>query len=157
MRSGRRPGHDQRPPPYERRHPRGPGMRIKHRHRGCPGERLLGSTYCNGRATPSTNTLEREIIFGGEERLSEQLRATLRIVDADLYAVITGCMTDIIGDDTSSVVRQFRSEGHPVVVAETGGFKGNSAKGYELIWKPSLSSTWKRAFPSTHSASTCSG
>jgi len=51
------------------------------------GSGYWGSTYCNGRATPSTNTLEREIIFGGEERLSEQLRATFRVVDADLYAV----------------------------------------------------------------------
>ena len=98
------------------------------------GSGYWGSTYCNGRATPSTNTLEREIIFGGEERLSEQLRATFRIIDADLYAVITGCMTDIIGDDAASIVRQFRAEGLPVVVAETGGFKGNSAKGHELIW-----------------------
>jgi nitrogenase molybdenum-iron protein beta chain len=78
--------------------------------------------------------LEREIIFGGEERLTEQIDATLRIIDADLFAVITGCMTDIIGDDVTSVVRRFRSEGRPLVVAETGGFKGNSAKGYELIW-----------------------
>lgn len=98
------------------------------------GSGYWGSSYCNGRATPSTNTQEREIIFGGEERLTEQIKATLRIIDADLYAVITGCMTDIIGDDVSSVVRQFRQEGQAIVVAETGGFKGNSAKGYELIW-----------------------
>ena len=59
----------------------------------------------------------------------------MRIIDADLYAVITGCMTDIIGDDVSAVVREFQQSGQALVVAETGGFKGNSAKGHELIWE----------------------
>ena len=98
------------------------------------GSGYWGPTYCNGRGTPSTNTQEREVVFGGEERLSEQIRATLRIIDADLFAVITGCMSDIIGDDVSAVVREFKESGHALVVAETGGFKGNSAKGYDLIW-----------------------
>ncbi|HEY3376308.1 MAG TPA: nitrogenase component 1, partial [Armatimonadota bacterium] len=75
---------------------------IIHASPGCgsstDGAAMLGSgywgpTYCNGRGTPSSNTLEREVIFGGEDRLTEQIRATLRIIDADLYAVITGCMT----------------------------------------------------------------
>jgi nitrogenase molybdenum-iron protein beta chain len=94
-----------------------------------------GSTVHDGRATPSTNIVEREVIFGGEERLAEQIGATLDVVDADLYAVITGCMTDIIGDDVRSVVSEFQRQGKPVIVAETGGFKGNSVVGYEFLWE----------------------
>lgn len=97
------------------------------------GSGYWGTSYCNGRATPSTNILEKEIIFSGESRLAEQIESTLDIVDADLYAVITGCMTDIIGDDVYSIAGRFKAEGKPVVVAETGGFKGNSASGYDLI------------------------
>ncbi|HWR44945.1 nitrogenase component 1 [Sporomusa sp.] len=97
------------------------------------GSGYWGTSYCNGRATPSTNILEKEVIFGGESRLAEQIDSTLEIIDADLYAVITGCMTDIIGDDVQSITGRFRAEGKPVVVAETGGFKGNSASGYDLI------------------------
>lgn len=97
------------------------------------GSGYWGTSYCNGRATPSTNILEKEVIFGGESRLAEQIESTLEIIDADLYAIITGCMTDIIGDDVQSVVGRFQAEGKPLVVAETGGFKGNSAIGYDLV------------------------
>lgn len=97
------------------------------------GSGYWGSAYCNGRATPSSNTLEKEIIFGGEERLKEQIESTLSIIDGDLFAVITGCMTDIIGDDVRAIAADFQSAGKPVIVAETGGFKGNSSKGYDYI------------------------
>ncbi len=97
------------------------------------GSGYWGTSYCNGRATPSTNILEKEVIFGGESRLAEQIDSTLAIVDGDLYAVITGCMTDIIGDDVRSVAGRFQAGGKPVVVAETGGFRGNSSGGYDLM------------------------
>lgn len=99
------------------------------------GSGYWGSTANDGRATPSTNIVEKEIIFGGEERLAEQIAATLDVVDADLFAVLTGCMTDIIGDDVRSVVQQFQARGKSVVFAETGGFKGDSSVGYELLWE----------------------
>jgi nitrogenase molybdenum-iron protein beta chain len=129
---------------------------IIHAAPGCgsstDGAAMLGSgywgpTYCNGRGTPSSNTQEREVVFGGEDRLSEQIRATLRIIDADLFAVITGCMTDIIGDDVSAVVREFQHGDHALVVAETGGFKGNSAKGYELIWDAFITQYVEKELP----------
>jgi len=98
-----------------------------------------GTTLTDGRATPSTNLIEREVIFGGEERLAEQIAATIDVVDADLYAVITGCMTDIIGDDVRAVVSEFRKQGKPVIVAETGGFKGDSTVGADFIWESIIS------------------
>jgi nitrogenase molybdenum-iron protein beta chain len=106
-----------------------------------------GSTINDGRATPSSNIVEREVIFGGEERLAEQISATLDVVDADLYAVITGCMTDIIGDDVRSVVNEFRRQGKPVIIAETGGFKGNSTVGYEFLWEALINQFVSRGLP----------
>ncbi len=97
------------------------------------GSGYWGATYCGGRATPSTNILDKEIIFGGENRLKEQIESTLSIIDGDLFAVITGCMTDIIGDDVTSITEAFKHEGKNIIVAETGGFKGNSSTGYDLI------------------------
>jgi len=97
------------------------------------GSGYWGATYCGGRLTPSTNILEKEIIFGGENRLKEQIESTLSIINGDLFAVITGCMTDIIGDDVISITETFKQEGINIVVAETGGFKGNSSTGYDLI------------------------
>ncbi|WP_224957805.1 nitrogenase component 1 [Geomonas subterranea] len=106
-----------------------------------------GTTETDGRATPSTNIVEREVIFGGEERLAEQIAATLEVVDADLYAVITGCMTDIIGDDVRSVVSEFQRQGKPVIVAETGGFKGDSTVGADFIWEAIFSQFVAKGLP----------
>ena len=93
----------------------------------------LGSGYCAGQALPSSNVYEKDIVFGGEERLEEQIANTLEIVDGDLYFVVTGCMVDIIGDDAVAVARRFKDRGKPVLAVETGGFKGNSFKGYDLV------------------------
>lgn len=106
-----------------------------------------GTTVTDGRATPSTNIVEREIIFGGEERLAEQIAATLDVIDADLYAVITGCMTDIIGDDVRAVVSEFQRQGKPVIFAETGGFKGESTVGADFIWESIISQFVTRGLP----------
>ena len=106
-----------------------------------------GTTANNGRATPSTNMLEREIVFGGEERLQEQIGTTLEVVDADLFGVVTGCMTDIIGDDVKAVVSKFQSEGKAVVFAETGGFKGTTSDGYDLIWQALVEQYVEKGLP----------
>ncbi len=93
----------------------------------------LGSGYCAGQALPSTNIYEKDIVFGGEERLEEQISNTLRLIDGDLFFVVTGCMVEMIGDDTLSVSRRFRNQGYPVLAAETAGFKGNSYRGYDIV------------------------
>ena len=92
-----------------------------------------GSGYAGGHSVPCTNTGESQVIFGGEERLREILSETLRVMDGDLYVVLTGCTSDIIGDDTGGVVKEFRDKGHPVVHAETGGFKGSNLHGHEEV------------------------
>lgn len=84
-------------------------------------------------AVPSSNVQEKEIIFGGTDRLIEQIENTIKLVEGDLYIVLTGCMTDIIGDDIKSVVKQFQGRGVPIIGAETGGFKGDGYKGYDLL------------------------
>lgn len=93
----------------------------------------LGAGYCGGTAVPCSNVGESEIVFGGLERLQEQVENTIKIVDGKLYIVMTGCMTDIIGDDIQSVVREFRAKGVSIVGAETGGFKGDGYRGYDLV------------------------
>jgi nitrogenase molybdenum-iron protein beta chain len=95
----------------------------------------LGSGYCAGQALSSTNTSEREIVFGGEDRLTEQIANTIKLVDGDLYFVITGCMVEMIGDDIRNSIKKFDSGDVQVIGAETGGFHGNYYKGYEIVLK----------------------
>jgi len=92
----------------------------------------LGAGYCGGLAVPSSNIGEKDIVFGGLDRLEEQVKSTIELMEGKLYVILTGCTADIIGDDVQSVVRQYRSEGVQIVGAETGGFHGDGYKGYDL-------------------------
>ncbi|MDF2564818.1 MAG: hypothetical protein K0Q53_1213 [Massilibacillus sp.] len=98
------------------------------------GSAYLGGGYCGATSTPSSNIIEKEIVFGGEDRLEEQIKTTLEIMDGDLYVVVTGCMVEMVGDDAESVVKEFAgSENPPVIAVPTPSFKGNSYYGYDLL------------------------
>jgi nitrogenase molybdenum-iron protein beta chain len=111
---------------------------IIHGAQGCGGSLaqgiLLGGYYGTGYAgsggTPSTNISESEVIFGGEEKLREEIRGVFEVMQGDLFVVSTACMTDIIGDDAKAVVDSLRPLPKPVIFLESGGFKGNSYYGY---------------------------
>ncbi len=97
------------------------------------GSGLQVGGYCGGLSVPSSNVQEKEVIFGGGERLREQIRNTLEVIDGELFFVLTGCVTEVIGDDVRAVVGEFQDEGVNIILAETGGFKGNSYYGYDLV------------------------
>lgn len=90
-----------------------------------------GSEHIGGVAVPSSNTYEKEVVFGGESRLKEQIENTIEIIDADSFVVLTACTSELIGDDVSGVLREFKDV--DIAYAETAGFKGSSYKGYEIL------------------------
>ncbi|OAV76224.1 Nitrogenase molybdenum-iron protein beta chain [Bacteroidales bacterium Barb7] len=94
-----------------------------------------GGGYGGGAVPPSVNASEKEVVFGGVERLRELIAASVKIMDADLFVVLTGCIADLVGDDVPSVVSEFQRKGVNIVYAETGGFKGNNFTGHELVTK----------------------
>lgn len=94
-----------------------------------------GGGYSGGSVTPSVNATENEVVFGGEKRLRELIKASLKIMDANLYVVLNGCIGELVGDDIGSVVSEFQKQDIPIVFAETGGFKGNNFVGHEIIVK----------------------
>jgi len=97
------------------------------------GSAYLGGGYCGATSLPSTNVTEKDIVFGGENRLKEQIGSTLEIMDGDIYVVLTGCMVEMIGDDVDSVVKEFAGSEKPVIAVSTPSFKGNSYYGYDLL------------------------
>ncbi|WP_425802665.1 nitrogenase component 1 [Desulfitobacterium sp. Sab5] len=117
---------------------------IVHASAGCgqnlynamnPGGGYLGGGYCGGLSLPSSNVVERDIVFGGEDRLREQIGTTLEVMDGDIYLVLTGCMVEMIGDDVEAVVSDFGDSKNPVLAVRTPSFRGNSYTGYELVLK----------------------
>jgi nitrogenase molybdenum-iron protein beta chain len=83
--------------------------------------------------TPTTSIAENNIVFGGEERLEEQIEATLKVMDGDLFFVVTGCQVEIIGDNAANVTNRFKDSEVPVLYASTPGFLGDGFKGYEAV------------------------
>ncbi|MDR1098836.1 MAG: hydrogenase [Tannerella sp.] len=117
---------------------------ITHCGPGCADKQFMGlafyngfqgSGYGGGAVSPSVNASEKEVVFGGAERLRELIQASLKIMDADLFVVLTGCIADLVGDDVPSVVSEFQEKGVNIVYAETGGFRGNNFIGHELVVK----------------------
>ncbi|MDR3290697.1 MAG: nitrogenase [Methanobrevibacter sp.] len=91
-----------------------------------------GSGWIGGVAIPSSNTYEEEVVFGGENRLKEQIEKTLELVDGDRYIVVTGCTAELIGDDIKGVLRDISTDSS-IIYAETAGFRGSSYTGYENL------------------------
>jgi len=97
------------------------------------GAGYLGSGYCGGSSAPSSGITEKEIVFGGDKRLQEQITTTLEIMEGELFIVTTGCMTEMIGDDVASVVSEFSEAQKPVIAISTPSFVGDSYVGYEIL------------------------
>jgi len=118
------------------------GVPLLHAAPGCAGNAawtqlggggLQVGGYCGSLSVGCTNIQEREVVFGGDNRLREQLGHALKVLDGDICVVATGCVPAMIGDDVKAVVAEYNDEGHNVVVAETAGFKGNAYHGYDLV------------------------
>lgn len=90
--------------------------------------------FVSGVSVPSSNMLEKEVVFGGVEKLRTTIQGSIDVIDADAYFVLTGCTAGIIGDDIESVVQDFKEEGHKVYAIDTPGFAGDSSLGYETVW-----------------------
>ncbi|SMC25034.1 nitrogenase molybdenum-iron protein beta chain [Clostridium acidisoli DSM 12555] len=113
------------------------GVPILHSGPGCSGKisSLIGQGegYAGGNTVPCTNSSETEIVYGGEKKLRNVIEGAFKVIDADLYVVLTGCTSDIVGDDVESVVSAYQKLGKPIVYAETGGFKSNNYVSHEIV------------------------
>jgi nitrogenase molybdenum-iron protein beta chain len=108
---------------------------------------LRGPIYATSVTAPCTNMLESEVIFGGENRLRDEIDGALEVMDADAFFVLTGCTSGIIGDDIESITVEYRQKGHRVFPVTTPGFAGNSLLGYEAIWDVFLDYIVKKDAP----------
>lgn len=92
-----------------------------------------GEGYAGGSTIPCTNASEAEVVYGGEDRLRSVIDGALKVIDADLYVVLTGCTSDIVGDDIGSISTDYQKNDLPIVYAETGGFKSNNFVSHEKV------------------------
>ncbi len=93
-----------------------------------------GGGYAGSTNIPGSRLGPKEVIFGGEEKLGNLIRSSLEIMDADFFMLLTGCAADLIGDDLGSIVKEFSNAPVPIFYTETGGYKGNTYRGYERLF-----------------------
>ena len=95
-------------------------------------ERSAG--YAGGETAPCTNFSEKEVVFGGTDRLRNIIKNTYKVLDTDLQVVVTGCTAGIVGDDVASVTDEFLyEEDRPIVHVETSGFKSNNYVSHSAV------------------------
>jgi nitrogenase molybdenum-iron protein beta chain len=113
---------------------------IMHTGQGCATNQMLnyrqgggnqGVGYIGGYVSPSSNLSEKEVVFGGEGRLEEEVKTTLELIDGDAYVIVNGCIAGMIGDDVAAVVGKFAGEKTPVGYVNSSGFAGNTWLGYD--------------------------
>ncbi|WP_027627946.1 nitrogenase component 1 [Ruminiclostridium cellobioparum] len=113
------------------------GVPILHAGPGCSSKvsSLIGQGegYAGGNTIPCTNAGEAEVVYGGEGRLRNVVDGAFKVIDADLYVILTGCTSDIVGDDVGRVTGEYQAQGRPIVYAETGGFKSNNYVSHESV------------------------
>ena len=116
---------------------------ILHSGLGCGIGQLFGQFYAGGQnaggpqggtSTPCSGLVEEHVIFGGEDKLRRLIKSSIELMQGDLYAVLSGCVPSLTGDDIESVVKEFRND-TPIIYVKTAGFLGNSYDGYELFFE----------------------
>jgi nitrogenase molybdenum-cofactor synthesis protein NifE len=84
----------------------------------------------------STDLQERDIIFGGEEKLYRALKELIDRHNPKAAFVYSTCIVGIIGDDLSAICRKVAAEKKiPVLPVQSEGFKGNKREGYSAACK----------------------
>lgn len=113
---------------------------VIHAGPGCAGKLagcLAGTTgdsgYLNPQTYPCTNIGETEVVFGGESKLRDVIKNALKVMDGDLFVVLSGCTAEIVGDDIDQVVSEFSDADKPVISVPTAGFKGTNIQGHEWV------------------------
>jgi nitrogenase molybdenum-iron protein beta chain len=113
---------------------------ILHSGAGCGMANAHGLTFASGlntggahgtTSTPCSGLVEEHVIFGGEKKLRALIESTISVMRGQLFAVISGCVPALIGDDVEAVVKDFKGRA-PIIHVRTAGFAGSAYQGYEL-------------------------
>jgi nitrogenase molybdenum-iron protein beta chain len=96
---------------------------------GSAGLNVTGG--CLALGVPSTNLQESEVVFGGLDRLREEIVNARRIMEGSVFLVLTGCLPEVIGDDVGGLVDELAGRRGGLAHVSVPGFKGDSFLGYD--------------------------
>lgn len=81
----------------------------------------------------TTDLRERDVIFGGEEKLSHSLTELIERYKPKAAFVYATCIVGVIGDDLEAICKKASEEtGIDVIPVEAAGFAGSKKDGYRI-------------------------
>jgi nitrogenase molybdenum-iron protein beta chain len=115
---------------------------VVHSNSGCAAQSRLaeiaggaGGGYISGYDVPSTNMIEKHVIFGGGSRLREQIKNTVKVVGGEVYVILQGCASAMVGDDLRGMTQEAVESGEAAVCCLAAGFHGGARFGYSVaMW-----------------------
>ena len=97
----------------------------------------LGQIHRNGKPVSghwiSTNLLEKDTIYGGEEKLTEAIRSAEKRYHPGAIFVFTSCVSGIVGEDVGSTIEKIQPDIKATVIpVQCDGFRSKLwASGYD--------------------------
>ena len=104
-------------------------------HRNGAAAGWVGPDPLGGMAAPGSNVFEKQVVFGATARLREQIKNTVKVIDGQLYVVLSSCATEMIGDDVPAMAKEARDQGMKVLSLASAGFRGSAHDGYVAFLK----------------------
>ncbi|WMJ88825.1 nitrogenase iron-molybdenum cofactor biosynthesis protein NifE [Anaerocolumna sp. MB42-C2] len=81
----------------------------------------------------STDLRERDVIFGGAEKLTAAIEEVAESYNPKVIFIYATCIVGVIGDDVDAVCKQMSLKYHvPVIPVKSAGFSGNKSTGYKM-------------------------
>ncbi|WP_321211430.1 nitrogenase component 1 [Methanothermobacter sp. DP] len=89
----------------------------------------------------SSSLSEATVVYGGEENLLRALKTVEEQYSPEVIGVISGCLSETIGDDIDRIVNKHRESGvSEVITVPSPGFRGSHIDGYKAAVKSILRS-----------------
>jgi len=80
----------------------------------------------------STDLREKDVIFGGEEKLEKALLELVRMYQPKAAFIYSTCIVGIIGDDVNRICKKVEQEVNiPIIPVQSEGFSGTKKDGYK--------------------------
>lgn len=94
----------------------------------------------------SSSLSEATVVYGGEKNLLKAIRTVEENYKPEVIAVISGCLSETIGDDINRIVRIYKADGDSwIIPVSTPGFKGSHVMG--MTWQSLPSSDPSQRIP----------
>ncbi len=117
---------------------------LPHSHgsQGCCAYHRMGLTrhFRDPILASSSSFTEGASVFGGAANLKTSIKNVFKIYDPEIMAVHTTCLSETIGDDLSTIIKQAEvPEGKVVIHANTPSYVGSHITGYSNMCKAMVS------------------